>query len=992
MISFLKQISEACRRFPERPAVVDRDGARTTDYRSLNELSGRVAAYLKSRGIGREDVVALLLPKGMEHIAARIAVMKAGAAWVSLADSMGAQRFRYAVRECRCAMEFTMDRWQEAMRCEALDESAWAESACHDLAFIIYTSGSTGTPKGAMQEYGIYERISAGTHGMLDPYMPAQFGHIIPEYFVGGVYITVGLLQDGGTIHVLSPEMTRDPAALLAYLRNRAITATFVPPALARVLQRQDRLSLRIVFVGGEIVSQVSGERYDSMNIYGPSEFGHPACLYRFEHAMDNTPIGRPIPGTETVLITETGEEAEREGILCAQLPFFRGYVSDQVQAPLVSLRGKHWFVSGDLARQDADGRYTILGRTDRMININGNRVDPAEVEAAMKKAFPVSQAAAKAFSLHGRTCLCTFYTGAELGADAAMLSERLKAYLPSFMIPSVFVKLPALPLNSAGKLDYDSLRLPDALSTPYTAPEGPVETVLCRAMAKALELDGQEPGVNDDFFEMGGDSLAAMRMLMEAELTGLDIACIYRCRTVRRMARELRTRPAAGQAQAAECRPLPLLPYQMLYVRRSREGLTLVARSVAGELLFRPGTDPDRLARAVERAIGAHRALSTGILVKNGEPVQTFSDGAATRITPICLDYGALSVREASFLAPFSADGSPLFRVRLFSTERGCVLWLNAHHSICDGESFVVLIRDILSAYRGERVEPDDYPVFLLSHTTESAMETARRTQDHLEALLRGLEYVTLPEPDVTAAAAAGEATTVRQILKTDPSAVSLLAKRYGISVSALHTALAVLTLGLYRQAGRVLITWTWNGRRDRESMRRVGLLLRDLILFQTLADDMSAAAFCRETARQRDMGMGASESVFSGGRITEPAGLGAENLPTPALCFVHQNYLNGLNDEPLLSAFRQMKGGNAEAEEALELDVWEGADGVELELYYNREQYPEDRLRAFLRLYALLLEALCQCPELTVGELRRRFGPAGLLSENRLQEPFLS
>ncbi len=78
MITFLKQISDACQRFPERPAIVDRDGARVTDYRSLNELSGRVAAYLKDRGIGREDVVALLLPKGMEHIAARIAVMKAG--------------------------------------------------------------------------------------------------------------------------------------------------------------------------------------------------------------------------------------------------------------------------------------------------------------------------------------------------------------------------------------------------------------------------------------------------------------------------------------------------------------------------------------------------------------------------------------------------------------------------------------------------------------------------------------------------------------------------------------------------------------------------------------------------------------------------------------------------------------------------------------------------------------------------------------------------
>ncbi|MCR5135977.1 MAG: AMP-binding protein [Oscillospiraceae bacterium] len=976
MIAFLKQISDACQRFPERPAIVDRDGARTTDYRSLNELSGRVASYLKTRGIGLEDVVALLLPKGMEHIAARIAMMKAGAAWVSLADSMGTERVRYAVRECRCALEFTVDRWQEAMRFEALDESAWADSAPHDLAFIIYTSGSTGTPKGAMQEYGIYERISAGTHGMLDPYMPTQFGHIIPEVFVGGVYITVGLLQDGGTIHVLSPEMTRDPAALLGYLKKRGITATFVPPALARVLQRQDGLSLRVVFVGGEIVSQVSSDRCDSMNIYGPSEFGHPACLYRFGHAMDNTPVGRPIPGTEAILITETGEETDREGILCAALPFFRGYVSDREQTPFVFLRGKRWFVSGDLARQDADGCYTILGRTDRMINLNGNRVDPAEVESAFKKAFPVSQAAAKPFSLHGRNCLCLFYAGTELSADAAVLSERLKAYLPTYMIPSVFVKLPALPLSSAGKLDYDRLSLPDALSAPYVAPEGPVEAALCRAVAKALELDGQDPGVNDDFFELGGDSLTAMRLLMESELPGLDIACIYRCRTVRRMAAELRALQAAVQPQTAECRPLPLLPYQMLYVRRAPKGLSLVARNVAGELLFRPGTDPGRLARAVEQAVRAHSALSTGILLKDGQPVQVFSGGMPAPVVPVCQDYAALRSEEASFLAPFSADGSPLFRARLSVTERGCVLWLNAHHSICDGESLVVLIRDILSAYRGELPEPDDYPAFLLSHTSVSAIGAARRTQEYLEALLRGLDFVAVPEPDRAAAAEAGKATAVQQVLRTAPKEVSLLAKRCGVSVSALYTALAVLTLGLYRHAGRVLITWTWNGRRDRESMRRVGLMLQDLILCQDLPDDMPAAAFCRETARQRDRGIGASGLFFPDGSIDEPAGLGAEGLTAPALCFVHQNYLSSLSDEPLLFAFRQLESGDAEAEEALELDVWEGADGVELELYFNRDLYSPDRMRAFLRLYASLLEELCLDPELTVGRLRERFG----------------
>ena len=967
MIDFLKQISAACQEFPERAAIVDHDGARITDYRSLNTLSGKVAAYLKGRGISREDVVALLLPKGMEHIAVRIAVMKVGAAWVSLADSMGPERVRYAVRECRCAMEFTMDHWKEAMDFEALDSSQWVESAPHDLAFIIYTSGSTGAPKGAMQEYGVYERISAAMHRILDPYAPVQFGHIVPEVFVGGIYITIGLLQDGGTVHVISPELTCSPAALFGYFTTHGITATFGPPALANILQQQDGLPLRAVFVGGEIVSRVKSDRFDSMNIYGPSEFGHPTCLYQIDCAMENTPVGRPIPGTETILITDKGEETEGEGILCAELPFFRGYVSEPKQSPFVSLGGRRWFVSGDLARRDENGCYTILGRTDKMININGNRIDPSEVEAAMKKAFPITQATAKAFTVHGKPYLCAFYAGGEMPADAAGLSERLKAYLPAYMIPSYFVKLPELPVNSAGKLDYESLRLPEELSAPYAAPENQIEAELCRSMAKALELDGKALGVNDDFFALGGDSLAAMRMLMETELPGLDIADIYKGRTVRQMAKELARKQSSTELlQPTDVRLLPLLPFQMFYHRSSPAGTELVARSVAGELLFTPGTDPDRLARALDQAVKAHSALSTVIVTRSGKPAQEFRPELLAPVSPTRIPYDALDTEKAAFFAPFRADGHPLFRARLFVTERGCVLWLNAHHSICDGESLVVLIRDIIAAYKGTSVLPDDYRSFLLRQAEELAPETRRRERSEPEPATGGKDWIALPEPDMAADSEAGKAGRVQHKLKADRKAVSALAKRYGVSLSTLYCSLAALSLGFFEHADRVLITWTWNGRRDHESMRRVGLLLRDLILRLPLPDSQPVAAFVAETARQQEQGI-------IGDRSDEPARQAAEGISVVALCFVYQNYLKTLWNEPMLAAARPLVYAESDAEEPIEFIVWENPDHDIPELQYDISLYSEKRMRDFLELYSALLEQLCLHPESTVGRLRQ-------------------
>lgn len=960
MIAFLKEISRACRSFPERAAVVDHDGARSTDYRSLNELSGRAAAWLKSRGIGREDVVALLLPKGMEHIAARIAVMKVGAAWVSLADSMGAERVRFAVGECGCAVEFTMDCWEEAMRFEALEESAWAESAAHDLAFIIYTSGSTGVPKGAMQEYGIYERISAGTHAMLDAYMPVQFAHLIPEFFVGGIYITIALLQDGGTIHVLSPVLTRNPGALFAYFVRRGITATFVPPALAHVLQKQDGLPLRIVYVGGEIVSQVYSESFDTMNVYGPSEFGHPACLYRIDRAMDNTPIGCPLPGTETILITDAGEEAADEGILCVVLPFFRGYISEREREPFVSLKGKRWYVSGDLAQRDGSGRYSICGRTDRLININGNRIDPAEVETAVKKALPESQAAAKAFSVHGKPYLCVFYSGTEEIA-AEELSERLKAYLPMYMIPSYYVKLPDLPVNSAGKLDYECLRLPETLSAAYAAPETPVEAALCRAMAKALQPDGKSPGIDDDFFALGGDSLTAMKMLMETELPGFNIACILKNRTVRQMARELRNCRKYDNQTAANGRPLPLLPMQMLYVRFGSAGTELVAQSVAAELVLKPDTDPERLARALELAVKAHSALSAVIETRDGKPVQQLRPELLAPVFAQRFSRDARDAEKAAFLAPFRADGCPLFRARLFVTERDCVLWLNAHHSICDGESLAVLVRDILAAYRGESLPYDDYRSFLLGQTTEDASQEKDRNA--------------LSEPDMAADAAAGKAGRVQQMLKADRNAVCVLAKQYGVSLSALYCSLTALALGLSEKSGRILMNWTWNGRESRESLRQVGLLIRDLAIAQQLSDSQPVSSFAAETARQREEGMLRPVGV----RRDESARESVQNRRAAQLCFIHQNYLKALREEPGLLSASPMQCTEAEAEEPLELIVWENEEGDLLELQYDKGLCSEKRAQRFLDLYSAILEQLCRKPGMNVGELRRRLEENG-------------
>ncbi len=329
MISFLKKFSEHVKNTPDKTAVIDRQGERATSYGSLNDLSGKIASCLKESGISREDVVLINCSRSMELIAARLGVMKAGAALVVVENMLGKERIDYIINDCNAAFSLDDSLIEKTVAYDPLPENEWADPDPHDLAFIVYTSGSTGNPKGAAHEYGVYDYIITGTAPMLEDYSPLFFANIIPESYVGGIYITVGLLYFHGTIHELPLELVRDPEKLLSYFDDHTINDTFMPPTLAGALISTGRLKLSALHVGGEIVSEIYSEDFDVKNIYGPTEFGYPTCIFKLDRAYGNTPVGFPQGDTDIRLLGDDGEISSGQGVLCVKLPFFRGYLHD---------------------------------------------------------------------------------------------------------------------------------------------------------------------------------------------------------------------------------------------------------------------------------------------------------------------------------------------------------------------------------------------------------------------------------------------------------------------------------------------------------------------------------------------------------------------------------------------------------------------------------------------------------------------------------------
>ena len=420
MTEFIRNLKYTAERVPDRIAVFDHDGARTTSYRELFAHACRVNAWLRAHGLGREDVVGIRFPKGMEIIASRIGVMMAGAAWVILEDLMGEERIRYVIGDCGCKAVFDMEKWQEAAALEPCAD--FADPDDHDLAFFIYTSGSTGNPKGAAQEYGVYPNIAEGVFDFFGDYLSHdtpraerrvfRVAHPFPESFVGGVYMTVGILNTESTIHVISQELTRDLKALTGYFSRFQIECVFMTPTFLLTAQKIPGFSPLLGWTGGEIVSGLYSDRFRIVNIYGPSEFGYPTFLFTLDKAYDLTPVGYPTCGSDVILLDEDGRESD-EGELCIRLPYFRGYRNLPLldRQTRVVFNGKTYFRSSDHAKRDPDGRVTILGRIDSMIKLNGNRIEPAEVEAAVRKTFRLDFCAVKTAVINGTEVLCAYYT-----------------------------------------------------------------------------------------------------------------------------------------------------------------------------------------------------------------------------------------------------------------------------------------------------------------------------------------------------------------------------------------------------------------------------------------------------------------------------------------------------------------------------------------------------------------------------------------------------
>ncbi|TWK28223.1 hypothetical protein CHCC20372_0858 [Bacillus paralicheniformis] len=718
---------------PHAPAVIyDRQ---TLTYRELNERANRIAAALRANGVGSESVVALLTSRTPELAVGILGILKAGGAYLPVTEDMPTERLEWMLSDSNAVMLLQSDRLESHMAGKRLfiediqlevgisANNPEQQGGPDSLAYIMYTSGSTGTPKGVMVEQRGVVRLVKNSDMAFSPedriLLTASLG------FDAMTFEVFGPLLNGACLYISDKETYLDSDRLKTFIQQNGITTLWLTSSLFNQLSEQNERTfsdLSRLILGGEALSPNHVNRVRNAapdlalwNGYGPTENTTFSTCFRIEHEYKHSiPIGRPIANSTAYIVNSRGRLQPMGviGELCvggdglARGYFGRPELTKEKFVPNPFTPGERMYRTGDLARWLKDGSIEYIGRMDDQVKIRGYRIELGEIEAALRQIDGVKEAAVIVRTGPSGHKELLAYMSLQAEMNIEKVRSLLSQQLPGFMIPAHLVELAALPLTQNGKLDRRALPEPEttAINTAYAPPRNQLEERLAVIWQEVLGVE--KVGIEDSFFELGGDSIKALQVSARLGRFDLKITAgdLFRHPTIKEAAplirkteRNIDQRPIEGE--------VPWTPVQRWFLAQHIEKRQHFNQSVM--LHSSEGFQEQPLRTALQHLVIHHDALRMTIIDDGGQ-LQQFNRGIHGELY-------SLNIRDLSKTAQWEkmiedevADlqrsihlqTGPLLKAGLFNTMSGTYLFLTIHHLVVDGVSWRILLEDLSAAY----------------------------------------------------------------------------------------------------------------------------------------------------------------------------------------------------------------------------------------------------------------------------------------------------
>ncbi len=1005
---------EIVKRESERPALKTRE--RVVSYGELESITNGIAVALKAHSLTSNETVALLFDHSPEAVIATLSALKSETIYVPMDATYPEKRLSYMLKHANTGLIITEKAYLPlAQRLLAIANISRPILLVEDIepittltmerkieatepAYLLYTSGSTGQPKGVMKSrenlrhsvVNFSERLGLTKVDRLTLF--SSFGH------EAGVKDIFAALLNGATLYLIDLKNETNVKGLHQWLKDEKITIWHSIPTVYRYFLRSLQITdnfpdLRMIVLGGEPLLEhdlIGFKQYfpgaTLANLYGMTESSLNAIhLIDRNTSANQIILGKPVKEVDIRVVNELGE-ALQSGVGEVLI------VSEQVSAGYwraPELTEQAFFTdplfgrcyhTGDLGEVLVDGSIRLCGRKDQQVKIRGYRIELGEIESKLLDHPAVDEVAVTSRTDDsGQKVLCAYIV---IQDEAALKKMRpfLAEVLPQYMIPTYFVPMEKLPLTATGKVDRRALPEPNLMGNQeYVAPANDIETRLQHLWERVLEVS--TPGVEDNFFVLGGHSLKAMSLaaqIYQEFQIELPVGVIFEQPTIRRLAVTI---GQERKGQYASISQIPTAPYYAVssaqrrqYALNQLEGDSMgynipIVRVLNGKL------DRQRLEGVFHKLIQRHESLRTSFAFINEEPVQVVHPEVEFSVEYAKITEEELNQNLHDFIRPFDLNQAPLLRAGLFKlNEEKHILMLDMHHIVSDGTSMGILIYEMVTLYEGmslpeERIQYRDFAAWQNQELETNIMQ--KQEAYWLAAFAGEIPVLNLPTDESRPAMQSFAGNALNFALDAEmTSRLKSLALQQGATLYM--TLLAAYNVLLARYSGQndIIVGTPVAGRTHVDIARTVGMFINTLAMRNYPHETKRFDEFLCEVKINSLRAFENQDYQFE--ELVEKVGVRRDLSRNPLFdtLFALQNI-----DVPEIQTtcfqIKRYEYANQIAKFDLSIYAYEHVDGLQFKLEYCTRLFKKETMERLIGHYCRILDQIVSNPSIQLREI---------------------
>lgn len=857
---------------PKHLALVFKDKSYT--YREVDELSNKIAHHINNSGLGRGDVVAVLIPRSEWMMIASLGVLKAGCGYEPLDPTYPSERIQFmtkdagvrmiiADKELLSAIDLEIDNVLFTNDIFALEEPTSppnVEVRPDDLFIMLYTSGSTGVPKGCMLEhrnilsFALSHNMICGINNESRVTAYASYG------FDASMMETYSAIVSGATLHIIAEEIRLDFVALNEYFIKHKITTSFMTTQVGyQFASACESPYLKALIVGGEKLAPiVPPKNFNLFNAYGPTECCVYTNIYKVTKLEDNIPIGKAVPNVKLYVVDANGKRVPAGAVgelWVAGTQVSRGYLNRDEQTAKVFTPNpfndeqlyNRVYHTGDIVRYLTDGNIQFVGRRDGQVKIRGFRIELKEIESIIRQFPDINDVTVQAFEEEGGGKFVAAYIVSDKTIDIKALNDFILENKPPYLVPAVTMQIDRIPLNQNQKVDKRALPKPERkvenIETDVNVPMNVLEKELHSMIADVINTD--QFGITTPLAYVGLTSIASIKVTTQIYKRygiAIDSKVLLKGGTLQNVENAILENLLSAKDNTSNDKKIeedvktidsaPLSYAQMgVYYECMKHPLD-TTYNIPYSLHFPIGTNVQDLTKAIKHLVAIHPEMDIRFESSESGVVQVRGNYGEAEVEFINTTDAKLQKMKENFVHPFILSKEPLYRFRIVQTESGVYLLADIHHLVADGYSLDLFNRQLCTLLEGGTIEKEscDYLNFVHEQQRDESSEAFASSKNFFDETLNECEGCSELPADFKNDEAKGR--SQRITLPFDFNKVEKFSRELGVTPAHTMLAAANYTLSRYTNNRHIHIATVSNGRSNLRIADTIGMFVNTLAL----------------------------------------------------------------------------------------------------------------------------------------------------------------